>query len=582
MANEVEITVKGNDKSGSATLDATEKKAKGLGKALDQLSTQAKTAGEGLASAGADSKAAANDLDATAAAAKNAGDSLTKVGTSADSSRSSVDGAGQSTDKLGGKLDSLGERADVGERRITGVKDTIEGLGAVMAGPGAIGTDAYLQGLADLSSGVAEGVVPALQLAKNKLKEAATSALDWAKTHKGAVLGAAAAGGILITTIAMITSAQEEQRQQAIALGKALQETGFSESALADRSKDLANAMGESGLGGAATHSQMSFAKMTDGLVAVAEESGVTGTELEALQEQQQKASDAAGEFGANSSQAQRELSTLNTMVREATGGLEDLADGLQNSADISGAFNEAQSKLIETMFGNASAAMAADQAQLSWNDAIGNAETSAIDLATAGQNLIATQAGLGASGSELAATTQSVRDQFINAQVAAGMTAEAAHALANRYGLIPADVSTAVQMTGYENLLAKMQTIAAWAATGFRIPVNIQANNLSLLSGAWRPQEHGGIVGSAASGGVRSDLTMVGEHGRELVDLPPGSRVHSNPDTERMMAGGGSGVVAVHLTIDTGGGRFDRLLLEALREAVQRGGGVKATLGRL
>ncbi|MFE1192935.1 phage tail protein [Streptomyces olivaceoviridis] len=48
-----------------------------------------------------------------------------------------------------------------------------------------------------------------------------------------------------------------------------------------------------------------------------------------------------------------------------------------------------------------------------------------------------------------------------------------------------------------------------------------------------------GGIVGAAASGGLRSGLTLVGEHGPELADLPMGSRVWSNPDTRRKLAVG-------------------------------------------
>lgn len=44
-----------------------------------------------------------------------------------------------------------------------------------------------------------------------------------------------------------------------------------------------------------------------------------------------------------------------------------------------------------------------------------------------------------------------------------------------------------------------------------------------------------GGIVGAAASGGIRSNLTWVGEHGPELVNLAPGTRVWSNPDSRRM-----------------------------------------------
>ncbi|WP_432019919.1 phage tail tape measure protein [Streptomyces sp. 1222.5] len=46
-----------------------------------------------------------------------------------------------------------------------------------------------------------------------------------------------------------------------------------------------------------------------------------------------------------------------------------------------------------------------------------------------------------------------------------------------------------------------------------------------------------GGVVGFAAAGGVRSNLTWVGEHGPELLDLAAGSRVYSNPDSRRMWA---------------------------------------------
>jgi hypothetical protein len=52
---------------------------------------------------------------------------------------------------------------------------------------------------------------------------------------------------------------------------------------------------------------------------------------------------------------------------------------------------------------------------------------------------------------------------------------------------------------------------------------------------------EHGGIIG-AASGGIHSSLRLVGEHGAELVTLPPGAMVHSNPDTQRMLGAGGWG----------------------------------------
>ena len=52
-----------------------------------------------------------------------------------------------------------------------------------------------------------------------------------------------------------------------------------------------------------------------------------------------------------------------------------------------------------------------------------------------------------------------------------------------------------------------------------------------------------GGVVGTAATGGVRSNKVMVGEHGPEIVDLPTGSRVSSNPDTMRILNDLGKGL---------------------------------------
>lgn len=67
-----------------------------------------------------------------------------------------------------------------------------------------------------------------------------------------------------------------------------------------------------------------------------------------------------------------------------------------------------------------------------------------------------------------------------------------------------------------------------------------------------------GGIAG-AASGTVRSGLTWVGEQGRELLELPAGTRVHSNPDSERMAAeaaaAGGSRGGAAGRTVFVGPG---------------------------
>ena len=51
------------------------------------------------------------------------------------------------------------------------------------------------------------------------------------------------------------------------------------------------------------------------------------------------------------------------------------------------------------------------------------------------------------------------------------------------------------------------------------------------------------------ANGGVtKSGLSMVGERGPELVRLPNGSRVHTNQESKRMMAGGGGNNITVNI----------------------------------
>lgn len=92
----------------------------------------------------------------------------------------------------------------------------------------------------------------------------------------------------------------------------------------------------------------------------------------------------------------------------------------------------------------------------------------------------------------------------------------------------------------------------------------------------------HGGITG-AQGGGPRSGLIMVGEHGRELLETAPGSTVHSNPDTERMLAqaagaGGSAGVQS--LVIEWVGGAAGDEFLAWLRKNIRIRGGVTAALG--
>jgi hypothetical protein len=58
-------------------------------------------------------------------------------------------------------------------------------------------------------------------------------------------------------------------------------------------------------------------------------------------------------------------------------------------------------------------------------------------------------------------------------------------------------------------------------------------------------------VAGFANGGITDGGLTMVGERGREIVNLPKGSRVHSAADTKQMLSGASNGSGTVNLTVN-------------------------------
>jgi hypothetical protein len=80
-----------------------------------------------------------------------------------------------------------------------------------------------------------------------------------------------------------------------------------------------------------------------------------------------------------------------------------------------------------------------------------------------------------------------------------------------------------------------------------------VQVQAVGSIAGGKQLLAHGGevsSVGAAAAGGVHGSLTMINEQGPELVRLPTGSTVFTNPDSQRMLnqalatAGGGPGAL--------------------------------------
>jgi phage-related protein len=108
-------------------------------------------------------------------------------------------GATKAADDYGSGLGRVGEKVDASEQKIMGMKDTVDGVATIMAGPGEQGIAAYIQGWADLASGIANFVIPAMTaFTKAALVTTATKAKDIAVSvaAKAAMVASAVATGV--------------------------------------------------------------------------------------------------------------------------------------------------------------------------------------------------------------------------------------------------------------------------------------------------------------------------------------------------------------------------------------------------
>jgi hypothetical protein len=208
---------------------------------------------------------------------------------------------------------------------------------------------------------------------------------------------------------------------------------------------------------------------------------------------------------------------TTNTLLSTEAGftvALDGVTTAVKSNGDSLDVNNDKGAKNIQTFTQIASAAQKAADAVYQ-NEVQTKGATTAYNDANA----------------KLAAEKQA----FIDAAEKAGFNKDAVKALADELYQLPpnitvnADVSPALQ--DLNGLIQRIDnssgTVQIYGSTGGR---------------ALGAQAHGGVVGgigSAASGGVRGALTLVGEQGPEIVDLPFGATVRSNPDSMAALAGG-------------------------------------------
>ena len=176
---------------------------------------------------------------------------------------------------------------------------------------------------------------------------------------------------------------------------------------------------------------------------------------------------------------------------------------------------------LFDTTQDMAAAAMAADSAEIAYAQALDKATAAAqaggitidettgkIDLHTeAGQaasaalidmansHTKAAQAALddGASMEEVTAMTQTARDEFVAVATQMGLTGDQAEDLADRYGLIPGELSTDISLTGADEATSKAEAVKAMIDT---LPLELQVMIKSAYDDAARATAQASLDG--------------------------------------------------------------------------------------
>lgn len=190
-------------------------------------------------------------------------------------------------------------------------------------------------------------------------------------------------------------------------------------------------------------------------------------------------------------------------------------------------------------------------------------------------------------AGQDSSKAMQRARTQFIRAAEGMGLSRREAARLADQSGLLAQEIRKVPgqkKTTFSNNARQAAERVREVQQALAAIPRNITTTVNTRYSGKGG-KATGGIIGGAATGGVRNDLTWVGEQGPELVRLPVGSTVYPAGQSQRMAAesaGDGAGrPIVVQLRLGTE--QLGEVLIDPIRHVVRTfgGGDVQAAFGR-
>lgn len=267
--------------------------------------------------------------------------------------------------------------------------------------------------------------------------------------------------------------------------------------------------------------------------------------------------------------------------VRRSTDAIDKNTLSLEENIDASSKAADGVLGLWDAQNGHAEAVQKANESlkengkTLDFHTEKGRANRDALsDVAKTTYDQIAAMEAQGATSQEIQGVIAAQREEFVALATKMGMSATEANALADKLRLIPGNYKANVYADTSQANAAIQNT--AWMLSQLRdktVTLTVHQSAQYAREAKFGGFAHGGIVG-AAGGGPRSGRTVVGEYGPEILDIAPGSQVHSNPDSQRMvsgMAGGGgwSGPtkLEVHVLGDT-----NQWLVKAMLQAKRDG----------